>query len=64
MAQQHQRNILAYLDMPTLVQPEAYMQLTKGVFDASGGIVAPDTRNFLQTWMDRYVQWVIEHTTS
>ena len=38
MAQQHLRNILTYLDMPTLAQPEAFMRVTKGFFDASGGI--------------------------
>jgi chromate reductase len=27
MAQQHLRNILAYLDMPTLGQPEVFMQV-------------------------------------
>jgi chromate reductase, NAD(P)H dehydrogenase (quinone) len=64
MAQQHLRNILAYLDMPTLAQPEAFMHVTKGFFDASGGIAAPDTRKFLQSWMDRYAEWVIEHATS
>ena len=64
MAQQHLRNILAYLDMPTLAQPEAFMRVTKGFFDASGGIAAPDTRKFLQSWMDRYTEWVIEHATS
>lgn len=63
MAQQHLRNILAYLDMPTLAQPEAFMHVTKGFFDASGGIAAPDTRKFLQSWMDRYAEWVIEHAT-
>jgi chromate reductase len=64
MAQQHLRNILAYLDMPTLAQPEAFMHVTKGFFDASGGIAAADTRKFLQSWMDRYAEWVIEQATS
>jgi chromate reductase, NAD(P)H dehydrogenase (quinone) len=63
MAQQHLRNILAYLDMPTLALPEVFMRVTQGFFDASGGIAAPDTRKFLQSWMDRYTQWVIEHAT-
>ena len=61
MAQQHLRNVLAYLDMPTLGQPEAFVQAREGLFDASGGIGIADTRQFLQGWMDRYVAWVKKH---
>ena len=60
LAQQHLRNILAYLDMPTLNQPEAFIQTKDGLFDAAGGIGA-DSREFLQGWMDRYVAWVRQH---
>ena len=61
MAQQHLRNILAYLDVPTLGQPEAFIQAKDGLFDASGEIGA-DSRKFLQGWMDCYVSWVKKHT--
>jgi len=30
MAQQHLRNVLAYLDMPTLAQPEAFIHAKEG----------------------------------
>jgi chromate reductase len=60
MAQQHLRNILAYLDAPTLGQPEAFIQAREGLFDEAGNIGA-DSRPFLQNWMDRYVAWVIKH---
>ena len=60
MAQQHLRNILAYLDAPTLGQPEAFIQAKEGLFDAAGNIGA-DSRQFLQGWMDRYVAWVKKH---
>ena len=60
-AQQHLRNILAYLDMPTLGQPEAFIQLRDGLFDDAGGFANPDTRKFLQGWMNRYVAWVKKH---
>jgi chromate reductase len=60
VAQQHLRTILAYLDMPTLGQPEAFMQAKEGLFDQSGNI-GPDSKKFLQGWMDRYVAWVKEH---
>jgi chromate reductase len=57
LAQQHLRNILAYLDVPVLGQPEAFLQAKEGLFDADGNI-GPDSREFLQGWMDRYVAWV------
>jgi len=60
MAQQHLRNILAYLDVPTLGQPEVYIQAKEGLFDESGNI-GPDSKKFLQNWMDRYVDWVKTH---
>ncbi len=60
LAQQHLRNILAYLDAPTLGQPEAFIQVRDGFFDADGAIANADTRKFLQGWMDRYVAWVMD----
>jgi chromate reductase len=60
LAQQHLRNILAYLDVPTLGQPEAFLQMKDGLFEADGGIGAA-SRQFLQGWMDRYVAWVKKH---
>ena len=40
MAQQHLRNVLAYLDMPTLGQPEAFIQVKEGLFDEGGNIAS------------------------
>ena len=57
MAQQHLRNVLAYLDMPTLGQPEAFIQAKEGLFDEAGNI-GEGSRKFLQGWMDAYVAWV------
>ena len=57
MAQQHLRNILVSQDMPTLGQPEAFVQYKDGLFDADGRIGVGSAK-FLQTWMDRYVAWV------
>jgi chromate reductase, NAD(P)H dehydrogenase (quinone) len=61
VAQQHLRSVLAYLDVPTLGQPEVFIQVTEGLFDPSGGIGKADTRKFLQEWMNRYVAWVKQH---
>ncbi len=60
VAQQHLRTILAYLDVPTLGQPEAFIQAREGLFDEAGNI-AEGSRKFLQNWMDRYVDWVKRH---
>lgn len=60
VAQQHLRNVLGYLDCPTLGQPECFIQAKEGLFDSSGGI-GSDSREFLQGWMDRYVAWVKMH---
>jgi chromate reductase, NAD(P)H dehydrogenase (quinone) len=60
LAQQHLRNILAYLDMPALGQPEAFIHAKEGLFDAEGNI-GEGSRKFLQTWMDTYVAWVKKH---
>jgi chromate reductase, NAD(P)H dehydrogenase (quinone) len=62
VAQQHLRNVLAYLDVPTLGQPECFIQAKDGLFDSSGGI-GPDSKQFLQGWMDRYVAWVKAHAS-
>ena len=58
VAQLHLRTILAYLDMPTLGQPEVYIHIKDGFFDDAGNIANPDTRKFLHTWMDKYAAWV------
>ncbi|WP_386071450.1 NADPH-dependent FMN reductase [Tahibacter sp. UC22_41] len=60
LAQQHLRNVLAYLNVPTLGQPEAFLQAKEGFFDADGNI-GSGSREFLQGWMDRYVAWIKQH---
>ena len=60
LAQQHLRNVLAYLDVPTLGQPEVFIQAKDGLFDEAGNIGA-DSKKFLQNWMNRYVAWVKMH---
>ena len=60
MAQQHLRNVLAYLDVPTLGQPEVFLQAKDGLFDDDGNI-GVGSKKFLQKWMDQYVAWVKKH---
>ncbi|MEA5079890.1 MAG: NAD(P)H-dependent oxidoreductase [Anaerolineaceae bacterium] len=57
MAQQHLRNILSFLDVPTLSQPEVYLQYKEGLIDEQGNI-NETSRAFLQSWMDKFSAWV------
>lgn len=57
MAQQHLRNVLSYLDVPVLRQPEAYIQLRDGLF-GENNTIGERSRPFMQNWMDHYVTWV------
>lgn len=62
MAQQHLRNILAYLDVPVLGQPEAFIQAKEGLFDPAGDI-GQDSKEFLLGWTNRYAAWIRQHAT-
>jgi chromate reductase len=53
MAQQHLRNVLSYLDIPVMRQPEACLQMQEGMFEDAGSI-GPGSRPFLQNRMDEY----------
>lgn len=60
LAQQHLRNILAYLNVPTLGQPEAFIHNKEGLYDAAGNLGEASLK-FLQGWVDQYVDWVKKH---
>lgn len=58
LAQQHLRNILSYLDMPVLPQPEAFIHFKDGLVDADGNVANEGTRTFLQDFVDRFIAWI------
>ncbi|MDP2818724.1 MAG: NAD(P)H-dependent oxidoreductase [Polaromonas sp.] len=60
LAQQHLRNTLAYLNMPTLGQPEAFIHNKDGLYDEAGNI-GEASKKFLQSWVDAYVAFVKIH---
>jgi chromate reductase len=62
VAQQHLRNSLAYLNVPTLGQPEVFLKANDELFDQTGGIANAGTKKFLQGWMDQFVSWVKKHS--
>lgn len=57
LAQQHLRSILAVLDMPTLCQPEMYLQIKDGFFDESGNI-GESSGKFIKSWLSHFLKWV------
>lgn len=62
LAQQHLRSILGYLDVRTMGQPEVYLRNEEGLWDDTGELKNPSTREFLELWMTRYVSWIRRHT--
>lgn len=61
LAQQHLRNILAYLDMQVLGQPEAFLHFKDGLIDDDGRISNSGTQEFLQGFVDRFLTLVAVH---
>ncbi|MEO5586888.1 MAG: NAD(P)H-dependent oxidoreductase [Novosphingobium sp.] len=60
LAQLHLRSVIAYLDMPTLGQPEAYIQHREDMFTQDGSLTGP-TRDFAQKWLDAYLALVARY---
>lgn len=58
LAQQHLRNILSYLDVAVLAQPEVFVQFKDELIAADGRIANESTQAFLQGFVDRYAGWV------
>jgi len=57
VAQQHLRNILTFLNVPVMNQPEAFIQYKEGLFTETGEI-SESSRQFLQNWMEHFEGWV------
>ena len=60
MAQQHLRNVLAYLDMPTLGQPERFVQIDDQTFTADGAL-RERSAGFLDGWLAAFLAFVALH---
>lgn len=60
LSQQHLRNVLAYLDVPTMGQPEAFIQSKDGLFNPDGSI-GPGSEKFLKDWLTKFADWVQRH---
>ncbi len=62
MAQQHLRNILAYLDVPTMGQPEAFMHAREGFLDENGEF-GKTSGKFMATWVAQFCAWITGQRT-
>jgi chromate reductase len=58
-ANHHLRQSLAYLNMPTLGQPEAYVGRSDTLVDAAGDITNEGTRKFLAGLMTAFDEWLV-----
>ena len=56
-ANHHLRQVLAYLDMPTLAQPEMYIGNSGKLWDDKGDLVA-STRELFQSFVTAFATWV------
>jgi chromate reductase len=62
MAQQHLRNVLAYLDVPTLGQPEVFVHFKDDMIAPDGTIKDSSTAKHLGAFVDRYKAWLKRFT--
>jgi len=57
-ANQHVRQMLVFLNVPTLQQPEAYIGHADKLFDQQGRIAIESTREFLERFMQSFADWI------
>lgn len=57
-ANHHLRQSLVFLNMPTMQQPEAYINVGDKFFDADGKIASEATRGYAQKIIDTFAAWV------
>ena len=57
-ANHHLRQMLVFLDMPVMQQPEAYLGGVGKWFDAGGKLTDKSAEEFLQKFIDAYAKWV------
>ncbi|MCU9595708.1 NAD(P)H-dependent oxidoreductase [Caldibacillus thermolactis] len=60
-ANHHLRQVLAFLNMPVVQQPEAYIGSVHELLDENG-MFNNDTRQFLQSFVDAFVDLIKKHT--
>lgn len=61
MAQQHLKNVLAFLNAPSMAQPEGYIRFTENLITEEGEVTVEDTREFLRKWLVAFEAHVKRH---
>jgi chromate reductase, NAD(P)H dehydrogenase (quinone) len=59
-ANHHLRQSLAFLNVPTLQAPEAYVGGIGDAFDANGELVKDSLKQFATTYINAYAAWVAQ----
>jgi chromate reductase len=54
----HLRQVLVYLNMPALQQPEFYLAQAADKFNAQGELTDAETRQKIQKLWAAFVQWI------
>lgn len=57
-ANQHLRQMLVFLDVPTMQQPEAYIGGANKLFDPAGNLTNDSTREFLTKFAESFARWI------
>lgn len=57
-ANHHLRQVLSFLEIPVLPQPEAYIGSVMSLLNDQGDITKPETLRFLKAFMDSFTKWV------
>lgn len=60
-ANHHLRQVLAFLNMPVVQQPEVYIANVMDLLGDDGKITNQDTISFLQTVVDSFVEFIKRH---
>jgi len=57
-ANHHLRQMLVFLDVPTMQQPEAYIGSANKLFDAAGNLINDSTGEFLTKFAESFARWI------
>ncbi len=61
-ANHHLRQILMYLNIPTMAQPEAYIGDVAKLFDENGKLTHESTQIFISKFMISFAQWINQNS--
>jgi chromate reductase len=57
-ANHHLRQMLVFLNVPTMQQPEAYIGGVAKMFDDAGNLTNDSTKQFLKAFADAFARWI------